>query len=72
MVGSSIKAIHVFVGHIIYKDIMNLLVGEVLQCDRDPHNVAVQYSVAIKKGVIGLLLLKISRLCSLFLQRGLQ
>ena len=45
--------------------------GEVLQCERDPHNVVDRYSVAVKKGVVvGHLLRKVSRLCSLFLRRG--
>ena len=58
-------------GHHIYKEIRNPCLGEVLQCERDPHNVVNQYSVAVKKGVIvGHLPRKASRLCSLFLQRG--
>ena len=31
--------------HLIYKDTGNPLVGEVLQCERDPHNAVDQYSV---------------------------
>ena len=34
---------HVFMVRHIYKDIANPLVGEVLQCDRDPHNTADRY-----------------------------
>ena len=33
---------------IIYKDIWNPLVGEVLQCKRDPHNAADRYSIAVR------------------------
>ena len=36
-------------GHHIYKDMWNPLVGEVLQCEKDPHNAADRYSVAVKK-----------------------
>ena len=55
----------------IYKEIRNPCLGEVLQYERDPHNVVDRYSVAVKKGVvIGHLPRKVSRLCSLFLWRG--
>ena len=39
-------------GHHIYKEIRNPCLGEVLRCERDPHNVVDQYSVAVKKGVV--------------------
>ena len=58
-------------GHHIYKEIRNPCLGEVLQCERNPHNVMDRYSVAVKKGVVvGHLPRKVSRLCSLFLRRG--
>ena len=39
-------------GHHIYEEIRNPCLGEVLQCERDPHNVVDRYSVAVKKGVV--------------------
>ena len=51
-----------------YKEIRNPFLGEVLQFERDPHNVVDRYSVAVKKGVVvGHLQRKVSRLCSFFL-----
>ena len=59
-------------GHHLYKGIWNPVVGEVLQCEREPRNAADRYAVAVTKGgvVFGHLPRKISRLCSLFLRRG--
>ena len=37
-------------GHHIYKNIWNPAVGEVLVCEREPHNAADRYFVAITKG----------------------
>ena len=54
MVGGSIEGNHVFMVTIVRKTYMfvTTLVGEVLQCDRDPNNAADQYSVTVKKGVV--------------------
>ena len=58
-------------GHHIYKNIWNPAVGEVLVCEREPHNAADRYFVAFTKGVfVGHLPLKLSKLRSLFLRRG--
>ena len=58
-------------GHHIYKEIRNPCLGEVLQCERDPHNVVDRYSVAVKKGgvVVGHLPRKVSRLLTLLTER---
>ena len=37
-------------GHHIYKKHMESAVGEVLVCEREPHNAAYRYSIAITKG----------------------
>ena len=44
--------IHRTVGdhYYIYKDTTNPLFGEMLQCDRDPHNTMDRYSITVKKG----------------------
>ena len=39
-------------GHHIYKNIWNPAVREVWVCEREHHNTADQYSVAITKGVV--------------------
>ena len=46
-------------------------IGEELECDREPENSSDQYAVAVKRStvVIGHLLRKLSRVCSLFLRR---
>ena len=56
----------------VTEEIWNPVVREVLLCERELHNAADRYSVAITKGgvVFGHLPHKISRLCSLFLRRG--
>ena len=56
----------------VYKEIWEAAVGEILMCEREPRNTADRYAVAVKKGrtIIGHLPRKVSRVCSLFLQRG--
>ena len=53
--------------HHIYKSIWNWAVGEVLVCERAPHNAADLYSIAITKGgvVVWHLPWKLPKLCSL-------
>ena len=56
----------------MYKEIWEAAVGEVLMCEREPHNVQDRCAVAVKKAgtVIGHLPQKLSRVCSLFLRQG--
>ena len=57
---------------IIYKDIWDAIIGEMLQCERELDNESDRYAVAIKKDgtIIGHLPRVISQACSLFLRRG--
>ena len=59
-------------GHHIYKEKWDPVIGEVVQCEREPRNAADRYSVAVTRGavVVGHLPQRISRLCSLFLRWG--
>ena len=59
-------------GYHIYKHIWEAVVGETVECQREPCNMKDRYAVAvIKDGVIiGHLPRKVSRVCSLFLRRG--
>ena len=56
----------------MYKEIWEAAAGEVLMCEREPHNALDRYAVAVKKTgtIIGHLPRKLSRVCSLFLRRG--
>ena len=56
----------------MYREIWDAAIGEVLVCERDPHNVEDRYAVAVKKDdvVIGHLPRNFSRVCSLFIRRG--
>ena len=56
----------------VYKEIWEAAVGEILMCEKEPRNTADRYAVAVKKDrtIIGHLPRKVSRVCSLFLQRG--
>ena len=58
-------------GH-IYKDIWDAVIGEELQCEREPDNRSDRYAVATKKDgiIIGHIPRSVSRPCSLFLRRG--
>ena len=58
-------------GHHVHKNIWNPAVGELLVCEREPHNATDRYSITITKAgaVVGHLPRKSSKLCSLFLQR---
>ena len=59
-------------GYHVYKYIWDAVIGQELQCKRQPHNGSDRYAVAVKKNeiLIGHLPRKISRACSLFLRRG--
>ena len=59
-------------GYHVYKGIWNAAIGEVLVCEREPHNVEDRYAIAVKKDetVIGHLPRNLSRVCSLFVRRG--
>ena len=59
-------------GYHIYQDVWEAVIGETLQCVREPENTHDRYAVAVKKDgvVVGHLPKKISRVCSLFLRRG--
>ena len=54
-------------GYHIYKDIWDAVIGEELQCEREPDNRSDRYAVAIKKDgiIIGHIPRKISQACSL-------
>ncbi len=56
----------------MYKDVWAASIGEVLMCEREPHNALDRYAVAVKKTgtIIGHLPRKLSRVCSLFATRG--
>ena len=59
----------------MFKDIWEAALGKELMCERESHIQQDRYAVAVKKNgtrgaVIGHLLRKIARVCSLFLQRG--
>ena len=56
----------------MYKDRWDAAIGEVLACEREPHNVEDRYAVAVKKdeAIIGHLPRNLSRVCSLFIRRG--
>ena len=59
-------------GYHIYKNILDAIIGEILQCERELDNDSDRYAVAVKKDgtIIGHLPRIISRACSLFLRRG--
>ena len=59
-------------GYHIYLTIWDAVVGEMLECAREPLNEHDRYAVAVKKdgNIIGHLPRNISRCCSLFLRRG--
>ena len=59
-------------GHHIYKEIWDPVIGELVQCEREPRNEADIYSVAITKGgvFVGHSPWRIFRLCLLFLRCG--
>ena len=59
-------------GYHVYKGIWDAAIGEVLVCEREPHNVEDRYAIAVKKDetVIGHLPRNLSRVCSLFIRRG--
>ena len=56
----------------IYKDIWEAADGEELLCKQEPHNDHNRHSVAVrrKRAVVGHLLRKMARVCSLSLRRG--
>ena len=56
----------------MYKTIWIAIVGEVVECRREPDNCKDRYAVAVIKddAVIGHLPRTISKLCSIFLRRG--
>ena len=56
----------------MYSSIWDISIGEQLECAREPLNDSDRYAVAVIKDsvTIGHLPRKISRVCSLFLQRG--
>lgn len=59
-------------GYHIYRNVWQAVVGEVLDCVREPQNSSDRYAIAVKKDqtTIGHLPRKLSRLCSLFMRRG--
>ena len=59
-------------GYHVYKTIWAAAVGEVVICRREPTNSADRYAVAVLKEetIIGHLLRKMSKVCSLFLRKG--
>ena len=59
-------------GYHIYQTIWDTVVGETLECRRQPLNEHNRYALAVIKDdmIIGYLPRKVSRLCSLFLGRG--
>ena len=59
-------------GFHVYYNVWEAVIGEVLDCEREPGNAKDRYAVAVKKDVtvIGHLPRKISHLCSRFLRRG--
>ena len=69
MACSSEKEVTCVRGYHVYKDIWAVAIGEELVCVREPTNMADRYAVAILKQetVIGHLLRKISKVCSLLL-----
>ena len=59
--------------YIVYKEILDAAVGEVLMCVREPHNALYLYAVSVNKAgtVIGHLPRKLSRrVCTLFCVEG--
>ena len=60
-------------GYHVYNEIWTAVLGEVLITERDFHNMADCYAVAVKKHsgeTVGHLPRKISRLCSVFIDQG--
>ena len=59
-------------GYHVYQDVWSASVGEVLPCERESTDSTDRYAVAVTKDgvVIGHLLRKVSRVCSLFLRRS--
>ena len=59
-------------GYRVYQSIWDAAVGESIICRREPLNPQDRYAVAVIKDdvVVGHLPTKLSRICSLFLQRG--
>ena len=61
-------------GYHVYGITWTAVLGEQLLCDREPANVVDRYAVAAKKpgtsAIVGHLLKKISRRCSMFILRG--
>lgn len=59
-------------GFHIYKDFWTPAIGEVLVCTRERRNAVDRYAVSVVKddNVVGHLPRKISKVCSLFLERG--
>ncbi len=59
-------------GYHVFKEKWEAAAGEVLMCEREPHNARDRYAVTVKKTrtVIGHLPRKLSRVCSLSLRRG--
>ena len=68
IVPSCIRAYHV------YGEVWTAALGEQLYCEREPGNVVDRYAMAVKKPdshvIVGHLPQKISRVCSMFTQRG--
>ena len=59
-------------GYHIYGEVWEASLGDDLTCEREPDNAADRYAVAVKKEgrTVGHLPRKLSRVCSLFLRRG--
>ena len=57
---------------LVYGDIWEAVIGEELDCQRDPSNAIDRYAVAVVKSgtVVGHLPKKLSRIYSLFIRRG--
>ena len=56
----------------MYKDRWDAAIGEVLACEKEPHNVEDRYAVAVRKdeAIIGHLPRNLSRVYSLFIRQG--
>ena len=60
-------------GYHIYGETQTAVMGEQLLCEREVRNVVDRYAISVKKDsgiTVGHLPQKISRVCSMFIQRG--
>ena len=60
-------------GYHVYGEVWTAVMGEQLLCEREPGNMVDRYAITVKKDLgvtVGHLPRKISRMCSMFIQRG--